>query len=248
MLKELIKLSNDLDSRGLFKEADSIDRMIKTAWGFGWFEELEAGTVSEGEAGKAVDLESFRSGIEQDLQGHMEALNEVGSGRRRNNEIRNIREYYFDLYSKISGYWKGYENQEAALKIVQNTLAKLPSLEPTNTMSGDEKGVVDGSRLGEIIAEKSRLAKELSSVNADLKDIRYAIERIAGKHGYQAKIYIPGDSNSYTGSSSETGFIAFSGAIMNPEGLIQDLSQIGIAARQEADHAFKLIIDNPTVD
>ena len=31
--KELTSIANDLDSKGLTKEADNIDRMIKTAWG-----------------------------------------------------------------------------------------------------------------------------------------------------------------------------------------------------------------------
>jgi hypothetical protein len=55
MLKELVKLANDLDSKGLTKEADALDEIIKKA---GWLDYLQAGLSAVGlipGAGEAFD-------------------------------------------------------------------------------------------------------------------------------------------------------------------------------------------------
>lgn len=253
--KELTSIANDLDSKGLTKEADNIDRMIKTAWGFGWFDALESSTIIEESDGvSAVDIQDFKREILDDAEQHLIALDEVErndqvrfSERHWKREVNNIREYYMDLYSKISDSWNGYRFQEDALAIVRETMGKFPS--PDSDSQDDARETIDGSRLGELAARKSRLEQEVSAARAELDEIRRALVRIAGKYGYGAQVVLPGDRNRYTGgSTSGNGYIAFGGRIMNPEGLLQALSQIGITAKQEADHLFSLIIDSPAVD
>ena len=257
MLKELIKLANDLDSKGLTKEADGLDRIIKTAWGFGWFEGLEAKTIIEGKNGEpdAVDIQDFKNEIFDDMEQHLKALDEIKSGanpmrsseRQWKREVNNIREYYMDLYSKVSSRWHGFRFQEDALAIVRETMGKFPS--PEGDDRDEARETIDGSKLGELVARKSRLEQELSSARAELDGIRRALTRIAAKYGYRATVHLPGDNDRYSGRpTSGNGFIAFGGDIMNPEGLIQDLSRIGITAQQESGHAFSLIIDSPAVD
>ncbi len=77
MLKELIKIANELDKRGLAKEADALDSIVKTSAAVmrGFTDEEKALLEEHGEtAGQGGELPSFQ-GI--DLSGMADVLSEI---------------------------------------------------------------------------------------------------------------------------------------------------------------------------
>ena len=116
MIKELVKLSNHLDSKGLAKEADRLDKIItKIAQGFGYgledaigrppsntdrpaFSE-EAGFVSAGELGyndatsgkerkSDAELEGLGYTHEDDYESYNDAYDEFGDGGAKSRQDR----------------------------------------------------------------------------------------------------------------------------------------------------------------
>jgi hypothetical protein len=241
MIKELIKIANELDERGLAAEADKVDSLIKSAvysLGKEWIMEVASakGTNS------TIDIDALDSLVQE-----LFSERDFPAGGRQEISI------YNDILSAIQSQYNWPASwemrppnlEEAVNHFLEKRTAVINTFSESNDNMKSEPTL--GPSLFEAIANSEGLGEQLRSVESTIRNLTDKIEGVARAYGNDPKIHMKDNQPLYPGPTLA---VYFPAAVSGPEAFKKALEGLGLSVDEENSqpHYFTLKAKGETFD